>query len=352
MTEEEKKPLTGAARVFGNWFVKYTVLLVAILFSGYALAQTLHWDKTPVQPPNTEAAVYGSVYRPPTSAPPAPDTETETTPAPPARVLSRPVPQGPEAPVIYNLPINQRAVYITIDDGWYPSQGVLALMRQYHLPVTAFLIQQAAAEHPAYWREFLKDGGQIEDHTYSHPVLTHISEGQDLTQIEDPVKYFQSLGASADELRPPYGDYDTVVQKVAAKAGIRYVVMWDAVMSGGKLATWGGRPLAPGDIVLLHWVPGLDGNLTTLIHILQQQKLGVASLGDALDGRPVRVISLNEKTGVKAQPPTPSIPGTVYGGGRTPSKPAPKTTPTGTSASVYTSVYLQPKTAPKPAPKR
>ncbi|HUW65950.1 MAG TPA: polysaccharide deacetylase family protein [Spirochaetia bacterium] len=321
---EEKKPRSGLARVFGNWFVRYTVLLVAILFSGYALAQAYNWGKPPAgEPPDISPAVVGTVYQ---STPAVTETETDPNPVA-AKPPQRPVPPGPAAPVVWSVPLNQRAVFITIDDGWFPSQGVLALMQQYHLPVTAFLIQKAAAEHAAYWQEFLKAGGQIEDHTYSHPFLTRIPESQDLTQIADPVNYFKTLGASPDELRPPYGDYDAVVQKVAAQAGIKYVVMWDAVMTGGKLTTANGRPLAPGDIILLHWVPGLDGNLVTLLHMLQQQNLGVASLGDALDGRPVRITWLHEKGAVKTQSP-----------------------PAATSTSVYSNVYTRPQPAPKPKP--
>ncbi len=317
--DEEKKPRSGITRVLGNWFVKYTVLVVAILFGGYALVQGLHGGKTHLQSPDTKAAVADSVYQ-------SHAAETETGPPPPAKVLHRPIPPGPAAPVIWRLPLNQRAVYITIDDGWFPSQGVLSLMRQYHLPVTAFLIQEAAAEHRFFWQEFLKDGGHIEDHTYSHPPLTRIPESQDLTQISDPIGYFKAMGASPDELRPPYGDYDRAVQKIAYKAGIKYIVMWNAVMSGGKLQTWNGQPLAPGDIVLLHWIPGLDGNLAGLIHILQHQNLGVASLDDALDGRPVHVAWLNEKA-PKARPQPVATSTTVYGSVYTARKPAPKTTP-------------------------
>jgi peptidoglycan/xylan/chitin deacetylase (PgdA/CDA1 family) len=155
-------------------------------------------------------------------------------------------------------------------------------MREYNLPITAFLVQKAAAKNVAYRQEFLQAGGQIEDHTYSHPYLTCIPESQDLIQIASPIDYFKGLGSAPDELRPPYGDVDLTVQKLAAQAGIRNVVMWDAVMFGGKLTVVNNKPLAPGDIIIMHWVPGLNSDLNKLLNYLQQQNLGVASLGDAL----------------------------------------------------------------------
>lgn len=237
---------------------------------------------------------------------------TETSVRPDVRSTVRTVPPGPASPVVWSVPIKQRAVFITIDDGWYPSQEVLDLMKQYHLPVTAFLIQEAAAEHVSYWREFVNLGGSIEDHTYSHPFLTKVSEGEDLAQIASPIQYFKQLGANPDELRPPYGDSDLLVQKMAAKAGIKYVVMWDAIMDGGKLTTYNGKALVPGEIVLLHWLPGLGANLKSLMGILKEDNLGVASLSDALAGKPVAVVFPDLSQ--------PSTSGSVYG-------------------SVYTTVY-------------
>ena len=314
----DKKAQSRISRVLGNWFVRWTVVVVVVLFGGYALAQAYSWSRPPAgQPPETPPSVEGTVYHPAV-------TKTETNPEPAPKPVPRPVPAGPSAPVVWRVPLNQRAVFITIDDGWFPSQKVLELMQQTHLPITAFVIQKAAAEHTAYWQEFILAGGQIEDHTYSHPVLTRIPENVDLTQISDPVNYFKSMGASPDELRPPYGDYDAVVQKEAARAGIKYVVMWDAVMSGGKLSTYNGGPLSPGDIVLLHWVPGLDGDLTALFHILQQEHLGVASLTDALDGRPVQVFWPPGQTGGLTRPPAPSTSTSVYGAVYTPTTVAEK----------------------------
>jgi hypothetical protein len=63
-----------------------------------------------------------------------------------------------------------RAIYITVDDGWTPSQQVLSIMERTHLPVTAFLIKQAAQQHLPYWRDFVKAGGTVGD--IRSPTLT------------------------------------------------------------------------------------------------------------------------------------------------------------------------------------
>ena len=84
----------------------------------------------------------------------------------------------PEIPLYSFASPADRAIYITADDGWTPSPQVLAIMRRTHLPVTAFLIEQAAQRNLAYWRAFTAAGGTIGDHTVSHPNLTKLPLSQ------------------------------------------------------------------------------------------------------------------------------------------------------------------------------
>src|SRR4029077_6542985 len=75
-----------------------------------------------------------------------------------------------------------RAIYITIDDGWTPSAEVLDLMHQTYLPITAFLIANAARQNLSYWKAFVAAGGMFGDHTVSHPYLTRLTRRQATAQ--------------------------------------------------------------------------------------------------------------------------------------------------------------------------
>ena len=97
-------------------------------------------------------------------------SQTETAVKPTVSPVKRAVPPGPAAPVVWSVPIKQRAVFITIDDGWFPRPEVLQLMRLDHLPLTAFLIQEAAAQNIPYWQEFVKLGGSVEDQYLFAPI--------------------------------------------------------------------------------------------------------------------------------------------------------------------------------------
>jgi peptidoglycan/xylan/chitin deacetylase (PgdA/CDA1 family) len=175
-----------------------------------------------------------------------------------------------------------RAIYITIDDGWTPSTEVLALMHQTYLPITAFLISGAAKEHLSYWKAFAAAGGMIGDHTVSHPRLTTLTRGRATIQWGQARTLLgRWLGQTSVIGRPPYGAFNHTVGVAAARGGLTALAGWSATMSGDRVQTWDGKPLSPGEIVLLHWDPGLGGRLTALLAAIRAQHLNPAPLTPA-----------------------------------------------------------------------
>ena len=172
-----------------------------------------------------------------------------------------------------------RAIYITIDDGWTPSAEVLALMHQTYLPITAFLISGAAKEHLSYWKAFVTAGGMIGDHTVSHPRLTTLTRGRATAQWGQARTLLgRWLGQTPVIGRPPYGAFNHKVEVAAARGGLTALAGWSATMSGDRVQTWDGKPLSPGEIVLLHWDPGLGRQLTALLAAIRAQHLNPAPL--------------------------------------------------------------------------
>ena len=188
----------------------------------------------------------------------------------------------PETPLYSFASPAGRAVYITADDGWTPSSQVLATMRKTHLPVTAFLIEQAAQRDLAYWRSFAAAGGTIADHTVSHPNLTQLSLAQATFQWGHARLALGRWAGKAPLMgRPPYGAFDRTVAAAAYHAGLKALVGWSASVSSAGVHTWDGKPLEPGEIVLLHWDPGLGRQLTKLLRVIHAEHLHPAPLTPA-----------------------------------------------------------------------
>jgi peptidoglycan/xylan/chitin deacetylase (PgdA/CDA1 family) len=184
------------------------------------------------------------------------------------------IPGLPEVPLYSFASPAGRAIYITVDDGWTPSAQVLVTMERTHLPVTAFLIEQAAQRNPVYWRAFAEAGGTIADHTVSHPNLTKVSLSQATSQwAQARLALGRSFGKTPDLGRPPYGAFSPAVAAAAYRAGLKTLVGWSATVTSAGVHTWNGKRLAPGEIVLLHWVPGLGKQMTKLLAVIHARHL-------------------------------------------------------------------------------
>jgi peptidoglycan/xylan/chitin deacetylase (PgdA/CDA1 family) len=182
-----------------------------------------------------------------------------------------------------------RHIYITMDDGWYPNQKIVDLMKAKHIPITTFLIADAAKAHLEFWKQFVAAGGDIEDHTVSHPALTRVPASAVVQQWQQAADDFQQWFGTRPTLgRPPYGDINQTVREAAARAGINRIVMWSANFEPGKpnkpLQNWNGRPLQPGEIVLLHWQPGDYKQLQEILAMCTQYHLVPALLKQGLQG--------------------------------------------------------------------
>src|SRR5262249_61271027 len=90
-------------------------------------------------------------------------------------------PALPKPPLYDTASPAGQAIYITVDAGPTPSPRLLGIMRQAHVPVTAFLSEQAAQRNLVYWRGFMGAGGGVGGYTGSAPNLTNMTLSQRAT---------------------------------------------------------------------------------------------------------------------------------------------------------------------------
>ncbi|MFE6052303.1 polysaccharide deacetylase family protein [Kitasatospora sp. NPDC056446] len=129
-----------------------------------------------------------------------------------------------ESKPVYELDAARRVVALTIDDGPDPryTPTVLALLQQYGIRATFFLIGENAVEHPALVREIADRGHHIANHTWTHPDLRHLSEAKVRDELERTSDLLhKTTGRLPDWFRAPGGDWSPVSLKVAADLGMR-----------------------------------------------------------------------------------------------------------------------------------
>ena len=84
------------------------------------------------------------------------------------------------------LPLARKEVVLTFDDGPWPrtTPRVLDVLKRECVQATFFLLGRNAAAEPALARRELADGHTVAYHTYSHPLLNHMSPANAEAEID------------------------------------------------------------------------------------------------------------------------------------------------------------------------
>ncbi|MFL6074981.1 MAG: polysaccharide deacetylase family protein [Mycobacteriales bacterium] len=167
-------------------------------------------------------------------------------------------------------------VGLTFDDG--PSNAhtpaILNALRQNGLRATMFNEGQFAAQFPGQVSAEVSAGMWVGNHSYTHPHLTQLSQGQIQTEIGNTQQAIANAGGGTPKLfRPPYGETNSTVQAVENQFGLRQIIWdvdsqdWNGASTSAIVAA-NGR-LQNGQIILMHeWpantlaaIPGIAQNL-------------------------------------------------------------------------------------------
>lgn len=203
-----------------------------------------------------------------------------TTTRPPSTI--RPlVTTGGLAPVITRVETTDPVVFLTIDDGHTRSPELPGVLRELDVPATLFLNDGPVARGAAFFRS-LPDT-VVESHTQSHADLRGLPEARQRAEIcgnADTVA--RAFGRRPLLFRPPYGNYDDATRRAAAACGMAAVVLWEETVDGDTLRFRHTRRVRPGDIVLLHFRPGLAEELRQVVRRIEAAGLRIALLEDYL----------------------------------------------------------------------
>jgi peptidoglycan/xylan/chitin deacetylase (PgdA/CDA1 family) len=84
------------------------------------------------------------------------------------------------------LPLAAKELVLTFDDGPWPTTTpkVLAALKAECVQATFFLVGRNTAAHPELARRELAEGHSIGHHTYSHPLLDHLSTSKAEAEID------------------------------------------------------------------------------------------------------------------------------------------------------------------------
>lgn len=173
-----------------------------------------------------------------------------------------------------------RRVALTFDDGYYRLGELVDLLVQLRVPATLFPAGAACTENREAVLKAARCGLEIANHSWSHPQFTKLPDDAIARQLQLSDEEVRKICGTemAGYFRPPYGDCDDRVVRVAGRLGY-LVVMWSEDTLDWSPATTAGQLLARategiqnGDIILMHsHGPHTIESLPTIVKSLRDQ---------------------------------------------------------------------------------
>lgn len=151
-----------------------------------------------------------------------------------------------------------QAVALTIDDG--PDINdlrILDILRRHEAQATFFYIGRKIAEHRDVAAAVAASGNEVGSHSYEHPLLTDLPAAQQERDLAAANAALANVGVRPTWFRPPYGDFDEDVSRIARAKGMQ-TVLWTVDSQDWKdldataITRRVTDRLAPGAIVLAH----------------------------------------------------------------------------------------------------
>jgi peptidoglycan/xylan/chitin deacetylase (PgdA/CDA1 family) len=189
-------------------------------------------------------ARYGAGLKPFAPAPPPPAVKPITLSASRPAVFSR-------------VPVTDRVVFITIDDGLVKDPKFIQMVKDFKVPVAVELANLFIRDDYRYFARLHETGyASIQNHTVSHPLnMPSLSASQQLEEISGQQEILRrEYGVTPYLFRPPGGNYDETTISAAGQAGLKGIMLWKEAMeiSDMQYQTAVHR-LSPGDIILCHF---------------------------------------------------------------------------------------------------
>ncbi|MGW0555037.1 polysaccharide deacetylase family protein [Streptomyces sp. NPDC002926] len=191
-------------------------------------------------------------------------------------------------PVFTTVPVKEKVVFLTIDDGWEKDPALLRMMSELRIPYTAFLSDYLISNNYGYFKEMQDRGVSLQNHTLNHLYLRGLSYAEQKREIcNQQSKIEDRFGKRPPLFRPPYGSYNRDTLRVAKSCGVKAVPLWAAEAFPDHME-WreADQDLHPGDIILTHfrgpeeWDSTMPELILSVMKTITDRGYAVAKLED------------------------------------------------------------------------
>lgn len=200
---------------------------------------------------------------------------------------------------IYRLPLHEKAVALTFDDGPSPiwTAKILDELKKSNVKATFFMLGEHVQKYPQIAKRVAEEGHEIGNHTFDHHVLIYYTMDELEKEIRDAEKIIKDVtGQVTKYFRPPKA-WLTNQEKQKIKEMGYEVILWslnskDWVTFDDKyMVRYLMRHIKPGDIILFH---DSGGTFSTEGGDRHETVLAVFRLIEKLKERGYRFVTVSE----------------------------------------------------------
>jgi len=139
---------------------------------------------------------------------------------------------------IWDIPNNEKKVYLTFDDGPIPeiTEWVLEQLKIYNCKATFFCIGNNIETHPEIFNKLIAEGHAIGNHTFNHVKgwnTTNKAYLKEVEHCEEEIQKNSLKNLQSKLFRPPYGKIKPLQSRKLRKLGYK-IIMWDVLSADYK----------------------------------------------------------------------------------------------------------------------
>lgn len=131
---------------------------------------------------------------------------------------------------IWELPNDEKKIYLTFDDGPIPevTEWVLNELQNYNAKATFFCIGDNIQKHPNVFIKILEGDHAIGNHTFNHLNGWKTKLKEYVANVDVCKKQLETNLCQTNLFRPPYGKIKLAQAKEITQLGYK-IVMWDII---------------------------------------------------------------------------------------------------------------------------
>ena len=192
---------------------------------------------------------------------------------------------------IYNVQTDEKKVAFTMNCAWNADDidSILGTLKNNNVKITFFMVGDWIDKFPEAVKKINNEGHEIASHSNTHPHVNNLSYEENIKEIEDSNKKIENItGKRTKVYRPPYGEYNDTVVKVAEDKGY-YCIQWSidtldyTGITGEEMWKRLDGKIKSGDIVLSHnGTKHTADSLDMLIKNIKNKGLEIVPVSDLI----------------------------------------------------------------------